>query len=58
MQNTMLLSLLEMRRHKLQKIYINMANSQEGRSLENLAPRTIGIVATPGNVPQGSDGGT
>ena len=56
-QNTNLLSLQEAIKYELQKVYANMANIQSGKPMENFSPQTLGIVATPGNVPQASDGG-
>lgn len=58
MQNTTLISLQEAVKQEFQKIYTNMADLQAGKPLEYLAPSTLGIVATPGNVLPGSDGRT
>lgn len=56
-QNTALLSLQEAMKQEIQKVYTNMVNLQAGKPIVNIAPQTLGTVATPGRVPQASDEG-
>ena len=55
-QNTALLSLQETMKQEIQKVYIEMANLQAGKPIDNTALQTRRTVATPSKVPLASDG--